>query len=212
MVSAKGCYYTDNHGKQIFDGLSGLGAVAGHGPHGDHDAVTRQMARSTTPPHSSSATRCRSSWQQAQGTHACRLDYVFFTGSGSESADTSLKMARAYWRAKAKPARRADRARKRLPGVNFGASRSRIVANRKMFARASRRINLPHTQLPERLFTRHADRASSWRTTCCGHRLHEREQYCRRDRGAFSARPGGDSPRATWRPARHLHANNIRDF
>ena len=28
------------------------------------------------------------------------LDYVFFTGSGSESADTSLKMARAYWRAK----------------------------------------------------------------------------------------------------------------
>ena len=28
------------------------------------------------------------------------LDYVFFCGSGSEAADTSLKMARAYWRAK----------------------------------------------------------------------------------------------------------------
>ena len=36
------------------------------------------------------------------------LDYVFFTGSGSESADTSLKMARAYWRAKGQGTIRLD--------------------------------------------------------------------------------------------------------
>jgi beta-alanine--pyruvate transaminase len=43
------------------------------------------------------------------------LDYVFFTGSGSESADTSLKMARAYWRTKGQASKtRVDRARKRL--------------------------------------------------------------------------------------------------
>ena len=33
------------------------------------------------------------------------LNHVFFTGSGSESADTAVKMARAYWRAKGQPAK-----------------------------------------------------------------------------------------------------------
>ena len=31
------------------------------------------------------------------------LNHVFFTGSGSECADTSIKMARAYWRLKGQP-------------------------------------------------------------------------------------------------------------
>jgi beta-alanine--pyruvate transaminase len=44
------------------------------------------------------------------------LDYVFFTGSGSESADTSLKMARAYWRTKGQASKTLlDWARKGLP-------------------------------------------------------------------------------------------------
>jgi len=42
MVSAKGAYYTDQHGKQIFDGLSGLWCAGlGHGRQELTDAVTR---------------------------------------------------------------------------------------------------------------------------------------------------------------------------
>jgi beta-alanine--pyruvate transaminase len=46
---------------------------------------------------------------------------VFFTGSGSESADTSLKMARAYWRAKGQGTKtRLIGREKGYHGVNFG--------------------------------------------------------------------------------------------
>ena len=45
MVAAKGCYYTDSHGKQIFDGLSGLWCCGlGHGRTEITEAATRQMA------------------------------------------------------------------------------------------------------------------------------------------------------------------------
>src|SRR5665811_2473000 len=45
MVAAKGCYYTDSHGKQIFDGLSGLWCCGlGHGRSEITEAVTKQMA------------------------------------------------------------------------------------------------------------------------------------------------------------------------
>src|SRR5659263_332931 len=45
MVSAKGCYYTDQHGKSIFDGLSGLWCCGlGHGRSEITEAVTKQMA------------------------------------------------------------------------------------------------------------------------------------------------------------------------
>ena len=66
------------------------------------------------------------------------LNRVFFTGSGSESADTSLKMARAYWRAKGLGTKtRLIGREKGYHGVNFGGiSVGGIVGNRKTFGPA----------------------------------------------------------------------------
>src|SRR5262249_34528420 len=70
-------------------------------------------------------------------------------GSGSEAADTSLKMARAYWRAKGQGTKtRLIGREKGYHGVNFGGiSVGGIVGNRKLFGQAIDADHLPHTQL-----------------------------------------------------------------
>nr|MBA3539597.1 aminotransferase class III-fold pyridoxal phosphate-dependent enzyme [Deltaproteobacteria bacterium] len=77
------------------------------------------------------------------------LDYVFFTGSGSESADTSLKMARAYWRAKGQGTKTRFIGREKgYHGVNYGGiSVGGIVGNRKTFGQGIEADHLPHTQM-----------------------------------------------------------------
>ena len=74
---------------------------------------------------------------------------MFFTGSGSEAADTSLKMARAYWRAKGQASKtRLIGREKGYHGVNFGGiSVGGIVGNRKTFGQGVEADHLPHTQL-----------------------------------------------------------------
>ena len=84
------------------------------------------------------------------------LDYAFFTGSGSEAADTSLKMARAYWRAKGQASKtRLIGREKGYHGVSFGGiSVGGIGANRKMFGQGIEADHLPHTQLKKNAFSR----------------------------------------------------------
>ncbi|RLA58539.1 MAG: aspartate aminotransferase family protein, partial [Epsilonproteobacteria bacterium] len=84
--------------------------------------------------------------------------YVFFTNSGSECADTSLKMARAYWRLKGQPAKTKLIGRsKGYHGVNFGGiAVGGIAANRKLFGQGVDADHLSHTLLPENIFTRGA--------------------------------------------------------
>ncbi len=152
MVSAQGAYYTDSAGKRIFDGLSGLWCAGlGHGRAEITEAVSRQMATMDYSPafqfgHPLSfelANRIRDLTPEG-------LDYVFFTGSGSESADTSLKMARAYWRAKGQASKtRLIGREKGYHGVNFGGiSVGGMVGNRKTFGQGIESDHLPHTQPP----------------------------------------------------------------
>jgi beta-alanine--pyruvate transaminase len=150
MVGAKGCHYEDAEGRQIFDGLSGLWCCGlGHGRQEITDAVTRQMARLDYSPafqfghHLSFELANRIVSLMPAG-----LNRVFFTGSGSESADTSLKMARAYWRTKGMASKtRLIGREKGYHGVNFGGiSVGGIGANRKLFGQAVEADHLPHTQ------------------------------------------------------------------
>jgi beta-alanine--pyruvate transaminase len=158
MVSAKGCYYTDQNGKQIFDGLSGLWCSGlGHGRRELTDAVTRQMSTLDYSPafqfgHAQSFALAN----KLKELTPAGLDYVFFTGSGSESADTSLKMARAYWRAKGQASKTLLIGREKgYHGVNFGGiSVGGLVANRKMFGQGIQADHLPHTQLASNAFSR----------------------------------------------------------
>jgi beta-alanine--pyruvate transaminase len=158
MASAQGCYYTDADGRQIFDGLSGLWCCGlGHGRSEITEAATRQLASMDYSPafqfgHPLSfALANKLKELTPEG-----LDYVFFTGSGSESADTSLKMARAYWRAKGQSSKSLLIGREKgYHGVNFGGiSVGGIGGNRKVFGQGIAADHLPHTLLPGGEFTR----------------------------------------------------------
>jgi len=158
MTGASGCYYTDSNGKQIFDGLSGLWCCGlGHGRTELTEAVSRQMATLDYSPafqygHPLSFELAN----KLKELTPAGLDYVFFTGSGSESADTSLKMARAYWRAKGQASKtRLIGREKGYHGVNFGGiSVGGIVGNRKTFGQGIEADHLPHTQPPAGSFFR----------------------------------------------------------
>ncbi|HUS31006.1 MAG TPA: aspartate aminotransferase family protein [Kofleriaceae bacterium] len=151
FVSAEGSYYTDGNGKKVFDGLSGLWCCGlGHGRREIADAISKTAreldyapAFQFGHPHSFALAN------KIKELTPAGLDYVFFTGSGSESADTSLKMARAYWRAKGQGTKRMLIGREKgYHGVNFGGiSVGGIVGNRKIFGQAVEADHLPHTQL-----------------------------------------------------------------
>ncbi|MBB5203175.1 beta-alanine--pyruvate transaminase [Inhella inkyongensis] len=152
FTSAQGAHYTTADGRQIFDGLSGLWCCGlGHGRQELVDAVSRQMATLDYAPafqfgHPLSfelANQIVARMPAGSG-----LNRVFFTASGSEAADTSLKIARAYWRAKGQASKTKLIGRiKGYHGVNFGGiSVGGLVANRKTFGQGVDADHLPHTQ------------------------------------------------------------------
>ncbi|MDM7950860.1 aspartate aminotransferase family protein [Hydrogenophaga sp.] len=150
IVAAQGAYFTSHDGRQIFDGLSGLWCSGlGHGRAEITQAVSRQMATLDYSPafqfgHPLSFELANKIVERMPAG----LNRVFFTGSGSESADTSLKMARAYWRTKGQASKTRLIGRlKGYHGVNYGGiSVGGIVANRKLFGQGVEADHLPHTQ------------------------------------------------------------------
>jgi len=158
IVQAQGAYLIDDRGRRILDGLSGLWCTGlGHCRPEITNAVTRQIARLDYAPafqfgHPSAFELA----EKIQALMPPGLGHVFFTGSGSEAADTSLKMARAYWRAKGQASKtRLIGREKGYHGVNFGGlSVGGIGGNRKVFGPTVEADHLPHTLLPENAFSR----------------------------------------------------------
>jgi beta-alanine--pyruvate transaminase len=158
ITGASGAYYTDADGRRIFDGLSGLWCCGlGHGRNEITEAAHKQLAALDYAPafqfgHPLSFELAN----RIKELTPAGLDYVFFTSSGSEAADTSLKMARAYWRAKGQGGKtRLIGREKGYHGANFGGiSVGGIVGNRKTFGLAVDADHLPHTLLPQNAFSR----------------------------------------------------------
>jgi beta-alanine--pyruvate transaminase len=157
IVAADGAYYIDDRGRRIFDGLSGLWCSgAGHNRPEIAAAVNEQLKTlDYSPAFQFGQPKSFQLANKLKELTPRGLDYVFFTNSGSESADTSLKIARAYWRLKGQPAKTKLIGRvKGYHGVNFGGiSVGGIGANRKLFGTAVDADHLSHTILPGNAFT-----------------------------------------------------------
>lgn len=157
IVSAQDRWLTDDKGRQLFDSLSGLWTCgAGHCRSEIQAAVAKQLGSLDYAPafqyaHPFSFQLAEKIAQRMPGD----LNHVFFTGSGSESADTAVKMARGYWRAKGLPAKTKFIGRARgYHGVNIaGTSLGGIGGNRKMFGQFMDVDHLPHTLQTDLAFT-----------------------------------------------------------
>lgn len=158
ITSAAGKYYTDLDGKKIFDGLSGLWTCGlGHSVPAINEAVAEQVKTLDYSP--AFQYGHEKSFQLAEQITEFMpegLNRIFFTGSGSESVDTALKISRAYWRKKGMGTKTKFIGRaKGYHGASVsGFSVGGIPANRTLYGQGLESYHLPHTQVPGTEFTK----------------------------------------------------------
>lgn len=109
VSSGKGCYFMDEGGQPILDGLAGLWCVnVGYSCEPIVRAVTEQMGRlpyypsffnSTTEPPIRVAEFLASKAPE-------RVNHTLFSNSGSEANETALKVIRNYWKLKGRSEKR----------------------------------------------------------------------------------------------------------
>ncbi|WP_040614518.1 aspartate aminotransferase family protein [Oceanimonas smirnovii] len=158
VAGAEGAYFTDVDGRRLFDSLSGLWCTGlGHKHPKIIEAIHQQLHTLDYAPGFQTGHLLAFELAEKLASMApADLSRVFFTNSGSECADTALKMARAYWRAKGKPekTRLIGRA-KGYHGVNMGGtSVGGMGPNRKHYGQLLDADHLPHTLLKENAFSR----------------------------------------------------------
>lgn len=158
IVSGEGNYYTSADGRKVFDGLSGLWTCgAGHARPEITEAVSQQLKTlDYSPAFQFGQPKSFELAHRITELMPDGLNRVFFTGSGSESVETALKVARAYWRklGQASKTRFIGRA-KGYHGVNWGGiSVGGIAANRVLYGQAVDAVHMPHTMQPENVFSK----------------------------------------------------------
>jgi len=153
LARAEGMHYYTPDGRELIDGTAGLWCVnAGHGRREITEAIQRQAATMDFAPtfQLGHPIVFQAAAKVAELTPP-GLDRVFFTNSGSESADTALKIALAYHRSRGEAGRVRLIGRERgYHGVGFGGmSVGGISNNRKQFGAQLPYVDhLPHTHAP----------------------------------------------------------------
>ncbi|WP_421850335.1 aspartate aminotransferase family protein [Marinomonas sp.] len=158
ITSAAGNYYIDSEGRKVFDGLSGLWTCGlGHSVPAINEAVAQQVKTLDYSPafqfgHEKSFLLA----ERITEFMPAGLNRIFFTGSGSESVDTALKVARAYWRKKGMGTKTKFIGRaKGYHGAGIsGFSVGGIPANRTLYGQGLESYHLPHTQVPGSEFSK----------------------------------------------------------
>src|SRR6201985_3664203 len=137
LAGAKDMHYITVDGRKIIDAASGMWCTnAGHGRTQISTAIAKQAeALDYAPPFQFGIPQSFELASRIADLAPAGLDHVFFCNSGSEAADTALKIAIAYHplHGQGTPTRLIGRVRG-YHGVGFGGtSVGGIVGNRKMF-------------------------------------------------------------------------------
>jgi beta-alanine--pyruvate transaminase len=137
LARAEGMYYWTTDGRQLLDGQAGLWCVnAGHCRPKIVAAVKKQVEQMDFAPTFNMGHPIAFEFAERLAQIApAGFSKVFFTNSGSESADTALKIALAYHRVRGEGQRFRLIGRERgYHGVNFGGMAvGGIPVNRKVF-------------------------------------------------------------------------------
>ncbi len=140
FVAADGMHFTTHDGRQVIDGISSLWCVgAGHNRRPINEAIKRQLdTLDYGTAFNASNDKAFRAAEMIAAMAPGDLNKVLFCNSGSEAADTAMKVALAYHRARGEGHRNVFIGRERgYHGVGFGGmSVGGIPANRKVFGTA----------------------------------------------------------------------------
>jgi beta-alanine--pyruvate transaminase len=150
LAGAKDMHYFTIDGRKILDAAAGMWCSnAGHGRSQIAAAISKQAeALDYAPPFQFGHPQAFELASRIVELAPAGLEHVFFCNSGSEAADTALKIALAYHNIRGEGSRTRLIGRERgYHGVGFGGtSVGGIVANRKMFGTLLAGVDhLPHT-------------------------------------------------------------------
>ena len=137
FVAADGIHFTTHDGRKVVDGISSLWCVgAGHNRQPIAQAIKKQLdTLDYATAFQVSNDQAFEAAQMIADLCPGDLNKVLFCNSGSEAADTSLKVALAYHRARGEGHRHVFIGREKgYHGVNFGGmSVGGLPANRKVY-------------------------------------------------------------------------------
>ena len=137
FVGAEGMHFTTHDGKKVIDGISSLWCVgAGHNRKPINEAIKKQLdTLDYATAFQASNDKAFKAAQMIAEMAPGDLNKVLFCNSGSEAADTALKVAMAYHRARGEGHRNVFIGREKgYHGVNFGGmSVGGLPANRKVY-------------------------------------------------------------------------------